>query len=273
VAAGFALAAIALGYVAYRHVTEAPPQVLRFTVPPPEKGTFSANGLPAVSPDGRRVAYIAIVEGKNELWLRDLDSLAARPLVTENSRSPFWSPDGRSIGFFSGGKLKKMDVSGGPALTVCDALDAIDATWSRNDVILFSAVSSILRVAAAGGNPTTVTTLDKGSGEVFYLHPWFLPDGRRFLYTAFSTNQEKTAIYVGDLESKQRRRVMFAQSNAVYTPPDYLLFLRERTLMAQPFDAGKLQTTGDASPIVEQVDSQPGRATGQFSVSQNGVLA
>ena len=270
------LAASALGYVAYRHAIEEPPHAIRFTAPPPEKGVLDTNALPAISPDGRRLAFVAVVDGKRGLWVRDLDALSARLLLTEDVRYPFWSPDSGSIAFFSNGQLKRIDASGGPALTLCSLAGAIGfgGTWNRNDVILFGPGSKpIFRVAAGGGNPIAVTTLDQPSGELRHTFPWFLPDGRHFLYTAWSSDSEKTGIYVGDLASKERRRVMYARSNAVYAPPGSLLFLRERTLMAQPFDAGKLETTGDAFPVAEQVDSTLRADVGEFSVSGNGVLA
>jgi Tol biopolymer transport system component/tRNA A-37 threonylcarbamoyl transferase component Bud32 len=271
-AAIFALIAAALAFVHFREKPAEP--VLRFTVPP-EKGTFPQNSsLPAVSPDGRHVAYVATMEGKAQLWVRDLDSLTSRLLFAETSRYPFWSPDSRSIGFFSEGKLRKVDASGGPALTLCDAAPGFGGTWNRNGVILFSPsrTAPIFRVAAAGGIPTPVTEVEKASGERTHHHPGFLPDGRHFLYTALAFDEEKIAIYVGDLESRERRRVMAARSNAIYASPGFLLFLREHTLMAQPFDAGKLETTGDPFPIAEQVNFTTS-ATGQFSASQNGVLA
>jgi Tol biopolymer transport system component len=268
-----ALAAIPLGYLAYRHNTEEAPHVLRFTVPPPEQGTLAANGFPQLSPDGHRIAYLARVLGAPaQLWVRDLDSLTSRLLVKEVSRSPFWSPDGRSIGFWSGGKLQRMDASGGPALTLCNAPPVWGGTWNRDEVILFAPPTGpIQRVSAAGGTPTPVTTVDTAANESRHNFPWFLPDGRHFFYTAVSTDDEKTAIYVGDLQSKDTRtRVMPAKSNAVYVAPGYILFMREQTLMAQPFDAGKLRTTGDAFPIAEQVDASN---AGNFTASQNGVLA
>jgi Tol biopolymer transport system component len=270
------LVVVAAAVLAFVHFREKPSseQVLRFIVPP-EKGVFSSVSIPAVSPDGRHVAYVTLVDGKTQLWVRDLDSLASRLLFTENARLPFWSPDSRTIGFFAGGKLRKIDASGGPALPLCDSRP-YGGTWNGNGTILFtpSAGSPIFRVSAAGGAPVAVTSLDKASGEVGHYLPWFLPDGRHFLYTVRSNDEEKTAIYIGDLESRELRQLMLAKSKAIYARPGYLLFLREHTLMAQPFDAGKLQTTGDALPMAEQVDTQGTAGLyGQFSASQNGVLA
>ena len=167
-----------------------------------------------------------------------------------------------------------MDIGGGPALTVCDA-NSYGGSWNQNDVIVFTPGSAtpLFRIPAGGGTPIPLTTLDEAAGENSHRFPWFLPDGRHFLFTARSGNQEKTGIYIGDLESKDRRRLVAAASNAVYTPPGLLLFLRERTLMAQAFDAAGLRTTGDPFPVAEQVDYVPTQVQGQFAVSETGVLA
>ena len=268
------VAALVLGFVHFRE----PKEDLRMTmtsVLPPEKAVFKVFSLPAVSPDGRRLAFVATLDGKDQLWVRDLDSLAARALTgTDGAEEPFWSPDSSTIAFFVGGRLMKIAVAGGPALTLCDASVGTGA-WSKNDVIVFggrfSGNEGTFRVPAAGGSAVPLTAVDRASGEIGHGCPWFLPDGHHFLYTASSREPEKVAIYAGDLDSKNRKRILAANSNAVYTPPGYLLFVRERTLMAQPFDVGKLQTTGDAVPVAEQVDGF--LAHNQFSVSQNGVLA
>lgn len=269
------LTALALGVVSYRRAPEET-RVSKFSVLLPEKATLSAaQTLPAVSPDGRRLAVGINMPGQSGLWVRDLDSLAGRMLPgTAGASYPFWSPDSRFLAFFAGGKLKKMDVAGGPALTLCDVPVGFGGSWSKNDVIVFAPgqYSGLFRVPAAGGMATSVTTLDKGSGTFAHRSPWFLPDGRHFLYTARNVDEEKARVYVADLDSKTRREVLAANSNAVYTPPGYLLFLRDRTLMAQPFDAGAATTTGDAVPVAEQVDHFNENSLGLFSASQNGVL-
>jgi Tol biopolymer transport system component len=133
--------------------------------------------------------------------------------------------------------------------------------------------SPLYRVSAAGGSATQITTLDASAGETSHRWPWFLPDGRHFLFLARNVQQEKSVVYVGDLESNQRQRLMAATSNAVYAPPGFLLFSRERTLMVQPFDAATARTSGDPAPLAEQVDFSPVDVQGRFSASQNGVLA
>jgi Tol biopolymer transport system component len=269
IAAGVLL--VALAFVYYRH----PPgeaHTVKLFLPPPEKAAFSSS--PAVSPDGRRVTIAATAGEKTQLWVRDLDSLAARPLAgTEGAYNPFWSPDGRFIAFCAGGKLKKVEVGGGPAQTLCDAAAGRGGAWSRTGVIVFTAgiFDDLYRVPAAGGNTTLLISRDQSLGEDSLRWPWFLPDGHHFLYTARNSDGEKSTIYAGDLGSKEKRRILAANSNAIYAPPGFVLFLRERTLMAQPFDAGSVQTTGDAFPIAERVDFMADSG-GFFSVSQNGVL-
>jgi Tol biopolymer transport system component/class 3 adenylate cyclase len=267
------LCLIALAFIHFREPKE-DARVTKFSVLPPEEGTFKSTSLPAVSPDGRRLGFVATLDGKDQLWVRDLDSLAVLPLMgTEGADEPFWSPDSRTIAFFAGGKLKKIGVAGGLALTLCDAVEGRGGTWNKDDVIVFGTLGSIFRISAAGGSAAPLTELE-ASGETSHKFPWFLPDGHHFLYTAIEEGQEKTAVYVADLDSKDRKLIVTADSNTVYAPPGYLLFVRERTLMAQPFDVRKLQTTGDAMPIAEQVDSIASRsAQNQFSASQNGVLA
>jgi Tol biopolymer transport system component len=287
VAAVLAVSTAVLGYIANRHIQEDPPRVAKLTVLPPEKGQFviaaaSTVGPPAVSPDGRHIAFIAAVDGKNGLWIRDLDSPTPRLLAgTESALSPFWSPDSRYVGFGAGGKLKKIDITGGPPVTLCDAPSPRGGAWNKNGVILFTPANAppgvLLRVSAAGGTPAPVTELDTSRNENSNRYPWFLPDQRHFLYMGRSREAEKTAIFVGDLESKERKQIVSGDTTAAYAPatgrnPGYLLFMRDRTLMAQPFDAGKLATTGEAVPIAEQVEHL-NNLYGVFGVSETGVLA
>jgi serine/threonine protein kinase len=272
-AAVLAVAAIGLGYVAYKHSTEEV-RVVRSSLLTPEKAQFNtASALPAISPDGRRVAFAPPVDGQVALWVRDLDGLSARQLPgTAGAKFPFWSPDSRWIGFFTDAKLKKIDVNGGPALTVCDVAEGRGGTWNHDDVIVYGRLSAgLFKVAAAGGVPIALNKVDQEYDRV----PWFLPDNRHFLYMARSSNREEMRVYVDSIDAKPgvntRREVVAADSNAAYAN-GYLLFVRERTLMAQPFDAGKAKTTGDAVPLAEEIDYLPNGNQGQFSVSQNGVL-
>jgi len=274
-AAVFALAALVLALLYFGRPAEEP-HAIKLHILAPEKSNFTTD-CPAVSPDGRRVAFTAVTDGKLQLWVRDLDSLAARSLPgTEGASYPFWSPDSRSIAFFAAGHLKKIDAAGGPALALCETTLLHGGTWSQNGVIVFGRGYGLFRVPAAGGTAIPVTTLDQEAGESRHAFPWFLPDGHRFLYLAVNTDREKLAIWVADLNSKERRRVMPAASNAVYSPPGFLLFTRERTLMAQPFDASTAQTTGDAVPVAEPLDdffiSSGSSSPSRFSVSRNGVL-
>jgi Tol biopolymer transport system component len=158
--------------------------------------------------------------GEIRLWVRDLDSLTPRVLPgAEGGNGPFWSPDGRYIGFRAGGKLKKVEAIGGPVLTLCDTPDVRGATWSTREVIVYTPGNSagLMRVSAAGGSPSPL--IDRNSDERSLRHPWFLPDGRHFLYSAVGTVLAQSAIYVGDLDSadsKSRRLVARVNSNSAY---------------------------------------------------------
>jgi Tol biopolymer transport system component len=256
-------------------------KMTRFTINQPQDVTIqlavaggAATSL-AVSPNGRQIAFVAgpRAGGPPLLWLRSLDALESRSLAgTEGALFPFWSPDSRFVGFFAQGKLKKIGLSGGGPQSLCDAPIGLGGTWSRDGTIVFapSTTSGLLRVSAAGGQPTAATTLDGGALEASHRWPWFLPDGRRFLYVA----QPNTTIYVGSLDSAARKRVMAADSKAIYAPSGYLLFVRFNTLFAQRFDLASSEIGGDAIPVGEQIGSAggPTSAGAAFSVSETGEL-
>ncbi len=277
----FALLTMASTYalVYFRRATgEARP--IRSFILPPGKSAFLFAGVntgPAVmSPDGSRLAFVVRgPEGKNVLWARLLSALSAQALAgTEDATFPFWSADSRFIGFFADGKLKKIDVSGGPPQTLCDAPVGRGGSWNREGTIVFTPQVSqpIYRISAAGGVPTPVTKLDASRHENTHRWPYFLPDGRHFLYFARSGSVEWNGIYLGSLEGGEQKLVLRGDSNAIYAPPGYLLFVRDRTLMAQPFDARRLQLTGEPVPLAEQVEVSVATQRAIFSASENGVL-
>lgn len=259
----------------YFHPTPAETAITRFIVPPPEKAAFAPQSIVALSPNGRLLAFVATVEGKNFLWVHPLDSLSPRQLPgTEGGQGPFWSPDSHFIGFFAQGKLKKIEISGGPAVALCDVdPDGLGrGTWNRDGVILFSPMSSdaLYRISASGGTATRTTTLDPSRRELFLQWPQFLPDGRHFVYFAGGSRPENRGINVASLDSKETKRILNADSNVVYAPPGYLLFVREGTLLAQPFDAKRFEIMGDPLSVAEHVRYRLGWS---FSASHNNELA
>ncbi len=264
--------------IAITHLRMSPAEAVpaRFTMTPPEKNTFEISF--ALSPDGRRVAFVAGSDARPQLWIRPLDSFEAQPLPgTEGAGFPFWSPDGRYIGFFTNGKLKKIEASGGAAQTVCDASDGRGGTWNHDGLIVFCPRPGavLYRVSAAGGEPVPITKLDPSRHERNHRWPHFLPDGRHFLFTARASLREEEAIYIGSLDSDSRVRVATTVSSSAYAAPGYLLFVKEGTLMAQPFDGARLKITGDPTPIAERVEIQGQNGpTGyaSFSVANSGAL-
>ena len=274
------VAALALGSTAYLSPNAADPQTMRFFVSPPDGWSLTAVLAPGggsrapltISPDGHRLAFLARnAEGKDQLWIRPLDALASQALTgTEGASSPFWSPDSLFLGFFADGKLKKIDVSGGPPITVCESPDNRGGAWSRDGVIVFAPSNNgaLQKVSAAGGVPTTATTT-LAPGER-HVRPTFLPDGRHFLYSVGSGRP----VYIASLDSTDRALLLSASdsTNVLYAQ-GHLLFLRGTTLMAQTFDARRLALTGEAVPIAEQIQRQSNLAVGDFSASDSGVLA
>jgi Tol biopolymer transport system component len=265
---------------------------MRFTIAPPEGWSIpatirtsarQASGLSplALSPDGRRLAFIARgQDDKDMLWVRALDTLAAQELPgTDGVSAPFWSRDSRFVAFFAGGKLKKIDVGGGPPVNLCDVGNGVGGTWNRDGVILFSdttALSSsgrtpIRRVSASGGIPTEATTVEKDDNN--HTKPFFLPDGRHFLYTTIA--QTTMPVYLAALDSPGRTKVLEVDSSNVVYSGGHVLFLRAGTLMAQPFDLLRLAVSGDMIPVAEPIRSfgLSGIPSGVFSASDSGVLA
>ncbi len=247
----------------------------------PGGGGLGANGG-TLSPDGRRLAFVARdASGKTLLWLRPIDSLAAQPQAgTEDASFPFWSPDSRSLAFFAQGKLKRIDLTGGPLATVCDAPSGRGGTWNRDGTIVatVSNPGALVRVSATGGTPIPVTTLDASRQERSHRWPYFLPDGRHFLYLAQTARDEDVAVFVGSLDSQTSTRLLKYNSNVIYANPGYLLLVRDGALVAQPFNADKLQFTGEPFRVAEQVSWEPlagGTAFGlaAFSASENGLLS
>lgn len=251
-------------------------RVMRASVLAPEGANFVASSVPALAPNGRRVVFAASSQGKSQLWVRDLDSPSPWPVAgTDGAFDPFWSPDSNDVAFFANGRLKRVRLTGGPATILCEALQGRGGTWSRGGVIVFAPniAAPLYRVPAQGGKAEPATTLDAAAGEVSHRWPWFLPDGRHFLYTSRNAAPEKTALYAGDLESKQTQRIQNIGSNATYSPPNFLLFVTQRALMAQAFDAGRLRATGEPFQIADQVDLITANLQGSFSASQTGVVA
>ena len=270
------LGVLSLAYELGRLRSHRPAAVHSFLVPP-ENATFHLTGddsAPIVlSPDGERAAFGA----GSRLWVQSLrtGAVAALPVV-EGGKFPFWSPDSRSIGFFSGGKLKIADASGGPIQTICDAPNARGGTWSSTGVIVFAPDIRIglARVAASGGSPAAVTNVD-GKRHTTHRWPFFLPDGKHILYLAANhadPRSEDSGIYVASLDGGEPKRVISAYGSAQFVQ-GWLLTVRDRNLMAQPFDPGRLAVSGRPVSVAGDVNFDFGTWRGVFSASNTGLLA
>src|SRR6266851_1084786 len=276
-------AAIALG-VLYVKRPAADTRVTRTYVKAEEGSGFIFSGDQkgfAISPDGLNLAYVASTpspDSKSALWLRPMASLRARMLPgTEAAGFPFWSADGRYIGFFAGGKLKKIDTQGGPPSLICDAPDGRGGSWNQQGDIVFTPTvnSPIYRVSASGGPISQLTTQDPSKNETTHRWPWFLPDGRHYIFLAGSTftpsDSATNSIMMGSLDSKETKLLFHTHYQAVYAS-GHILFLRQSSLLAQPFDAKRFETVGEAVPIAEQVLEDSSIARAWFSPSANGLL-
>jgi serine/threonine protein kinase len=270
----------AIAGIAYVRLSGKSPVALVTFIPPPEKSTFEflgdTAGPPVISPDGRFLAFVSRTENKEQLWLRSLDSENAQLLGnTEGATFPFWSPNSRSIGFFASGKLKRIDVSGGAITSLCDAPLGRGGSWSKDSIIVFAPDfrTPLYRVPATGGEPVPVSRLDL-SKQTTHRWPFFLPDGKHFLYFATSheaPKNESTGIYHGSLESMESRLIVPTFDNAAYSD-GYLFFMHGNILMAQRFDADGAKILGEPTPIASNVLNDIDTWSAVFSVS-HGLLA
>ena len=252
-----------------------PHESIAFTVEPPEGSNFALGLLPAVSPDGSRIAFATATKQTTSslpqrLWMRRLGSLVAEPIPgTEDGNQPFWSPDNRFVAFNGRNMaLNRVDVTGGSVITLADW--GYGGSWNSEGVIVFTGRDGrIYRVPQDGGELTPVTTLDAAHGEARHLWPSFLPDGRRFLFLA-ETSSTEYVLYAGSLDSPDRTRIANVASKAEYSG-GFLYYQREDTLVAQPFELETARLVGEARPVATSLrPPQAGEAS--FSVSTNGVL-
>jgi eukaryotic-like serine/threonine-protein kinase len=283
-AAGLIAAAV-LGTVAglflHRPVPSAP--LVRTVINAPEATSLRLTGdfagPPILSPDGAYVAFTAAsggLQSKTTLWVRPMDKLEAQVLAgTEGATFPFWSPDGRSLGFFADNKLKTVDLNGGAPLVLCDADFGRGGTWGPNGVILFTpdTQKAVVRVSASGGTPTDVTKLDLAQ-HTSHRWPYFLPDGKHFLYLAIVHDPTKTAnntLYYASLDGRENRPLFHSLSNATYAN-GFLLFARGGQLMAQPFDPASGSLSGEAQSVASGIVNDAATWHMDASTSNNGLL-
>jgi eukaryotic-like serine/threonine-protein kinase len=268
-----------LGWGLWRQRSRTVP-VRRARVVPPPKAQFELDdhhsASVTMSPDGRYLTYAASVfPDPPQLWLHDRQTGESRALG--DVHGPFWSPDGRSLGFYGQGRLKRVDVSGGPAVSIAESSNGRGASWSADGTIVFEPHwrDALYKVAATGGTPVPLTKLDESLGETTHRWPWFLPDGRHFLYLAGShkggSDSDVNAIYIGSLDSQERTLLLRARSNAIYAN-GHVLFVREGHLMAQPFDARSRKLTGEPFRLIRDVTIVPGYFRAVFAASADGSL-
>jgi Tol biopolymer transport system component/tRNA A-37 threonylcarbamoyl transferase component Bud32 len=272
-AAALALAAIALGIGFVMRAPAARP-TMRLSVLAPDKTSIDGSGL-ALSPDGSKLAFVAAFKDSaiSQLWIRPLDSMTAQPLAgSEGANFPFWSPDGKKLGFFANGKLKIVEAGGGGVQTLATATDGRGGTWEMNGTILFAPTpaSEIFRVSATGGVTAKVTSIPKtAAAGASHRWPQFLPDGRHFLFYTFTGNSG--TVMLASLDGGDIVQLLSSDSAARYAD-GVIAFIRENNLLAQRFDPKSMKLSGDPFLIAENVSLDP-RGVGSFSFSNASQLA
>ena len=227
-------------------------ELIRLSMMPEEKSRIS--GQIAISRDGKKIAFVAKRIGEEvALWVRDMDKLEAKQLPgTRDASLPFWSPDSRHLGFFASGKLKRIDIEEGPPQTLADAPSGRGGTWNHEGTILFSpnfTSTALYKISASGGKPEQVTEL--GTSSASHVDPIFLPDGKHFLYRG--SIETTRGVLLGSLDSPRDAKMLLKDPGRAEYSSGHILFVRERTLLAQPFDAKKLELSGEAKPIIDKI--------------------
>ncbi len=280
--AALLLAFIALaGFAGYRWAKSSEPSLsLHAEIPPPDKFSFDttgdAGGMPVLSPQGDKIAFVAHSGETKLLWVRSLGGDSAQPMDgTTGAAHPFWSPDGRYVGFFAGGKLLKIPATGGPVATVADAPNSRGGSWSVNDVIVFAPDFNgpLIKVSAQGGAAEPATVIDR-TRHTTQRWPWFLPDGKHFIFLATSHtggDPKLNGIYFGSVDSTETRLVIAADSAAQYAS-GYLLYRANTALVAEIFDPKNGTLSGTPIPLVNNLRDDVGVWRSIFSVSQNGFM-
>ena len=261
-------AVIALAVLFVRREVEADP--IRFEVAAPN---ISNPREITISPDGRWLTFTASTDAGSAIFLRRFESTKPELLIgTEGASSPFWSPDSREIAFFSGGRIKKISVTGGSVQIICNAPNLHGGTWNADGVILFSSAGVLNRTTSAGGERRPITVRDDSKQETGHMAPYFLPDGKRYLYVVYSPSPANSAIYLASLESNDRTKLLVGQSKAVYANAGYLLFQKQGILFAQPFDVRAGSLTGEPLRVADEVSYDALTSDAAFDVSGNGRL-
>jgi len=274
------IAALLAGFATWKLKPTSPPAPLpvsRFTITLPEGQRLADpnQAALALSPDGSRLVYVASAGGVQQLYLRPMDSVETTPIAgTEGASSPFFSPDGQWLGFFAGGKLQKVSVSGGTPVTVSGLSSLFGASWDKEGRIAFAprGDSALQQVHQAGGVAQSLTRLEKG--ENTHRWPEFLPDGKALLFTTSPTlgDQTNARIVVQSVERAERKSLVEGAIQPHYVPPGYIVYAKGGTLMAAPFDPRRLALTGAAFPVVENVLQISATGAAQYSVSKSGSL-
>ncbi len=251
--------------------------VTRFEIASADAMRISVDpGNLALSPDGTQIAFVAGDSTHGQLWVRPLSALAARPIAgTDGALLPFWSPDGQSIGFFTDTKLKRVPAAGGDVQELCDVKRARGAAWSRDGVIVYSPTSDgpLFRIAATGGDPQPLTSLDSTKHESGHRFPEFLPDGRHVLFSVLPSKDARYDIDCVRLDGGARERVASLPSGVHYAAPGWLLYARKGAVTAQRFDAGRRRTRGTALSLRDALQPTGFAGSAGFAVARNGTIA
>lgn len=275
VAAALAITSMTFAIQSFRKPSKSA-RAVQLSILPPE-GTVFAPYSPALSRDGARIAFVTQGEsdGRYQIYVRNLSERVARPLQVndEDPVDPFWSPDGESLAYFAAGRLKKVSVHGGPAITICEAPNTRGAAWSEDGFIVFASgpTTALFKVPVTGGTPVPVTRLNAQSKENSHRWPQLVPGGP-ILYLARTTERASVGLYATRLDGQPAQFILPTSFSGIYAS-NHILFLRDQILMTQSFDAARLRLTGEPVPVAQQIAVSGNNSSALFTASNEGTLA